>query len=491
MGKGGEMSSGKGDESGGYENPNYPVVIGEDGVPRIGPCAVDPLQNFKATEIQLWPIFGNKLSFARPHMRAFHFQWLSFFSAFMVWFAYAPLLVVIREDLNIAQKGIWMSNVFNVAACVVARFVVGPLGDAYGSVKVQSALLGFCGVCTCFAGLVNNLAELCLLRFLIGVGGATFVITQLWSSEMFAKNVVGASNAMTGGWGNCGGGMAIMIMGYIYEGFRDSGMGQEDAWRNSFFLPAAFVLLVTAAMFFTSDECPSGKLSDAIAAGKREKTTVKESTRGGFTNLNSWVLFVQYACCFGIELHINNGMAMYFKDTYPVSLATAGLIASLFGWMNLFARGLGGYFSDLANAYLGMQGRIIVHTIALLGEGFFLIMFSTVDEIAHAIITLVLFSCCVQAAEGTTFGIVPYVNPKALGSVSGVVGAGGNVGAVVWGLMFMFGDAGKTGYRNLGIIIMASAGLSVFVKIKGVGSIFGNDDSAESDEAPVAKGGEI
>ena len=27
MGKGGEMNAGKGDESGGYENPNYPVVV--------------------------------------------------------------------------------------------------------------------------------------------------------------------------------------------------------------------------------------------------------------------------------------------------------------------------------------------------------------------------------------------------------------------------------------------------------------------------------
>merc|ERR1711990_981843 len=115
-------------------------------------------------------------------------------------------------------------------------------------------------------------------------------------------------------------------------------------------------------------------------------------------NLNSWILFIQYATCFGIELHINNGMAMYFKDTYPVSLATAGLIASLFGWMNLFARGLGGYFSDLANAKLGMQGRIIVHTLYLLAEGAILVIFSRVDSIAHAIITLVLFSCCVQAA---------------------------------------------------------------------------------------------
>ena len=50
MGKGGEMNTGKGDESGGYENPNYPVIIGEDGIPRINGCPVDPLQSFKSTE---------------------------------------------------------------------------------------------------------------------------------------------------------------------------------------------------------------------------------------------------------------------------------------------------------------------------------------------------------------------------------------------------------------------------------------------------------
>merc|ERR1711903_183533 len=162
-------------------------------------------------------------------------------------------------------------------------------------------------------------------------------------------------------------------------------------------------------------------------------------------------------------------MAMYFKDTYPVSLATAGLIASLFGWMNLFARGLGGYFSDMANAKLGMQGRIIVHTLYLLAEGAILIIFSRVDSIAHAIITLVLFSCCVQAAEGTTYAIVPYVAPKSLGAVAGVVGAGGNVGAVAWGLLFMFGSDGAAGYRALGAIIIASSFLSVFIRIDGEG----------------------
>ena len=67
--------------------PKYPYVLDEAGVARVGYVAVDPAQHNKATELQLWPLFGSKLTFARPHMRAFHFQWLSFFVAFMAWFA--------------------------------------------------------------------------------------------------------------------------------------------------------------------------------------------------------------------------------------------------------------------------------------------------------------------------------------------------------------------------------------------------------------------
>jgi NNP family nitrate/nitrite transporter-like MFS transporter len=37
---------------------------------------------------------------------------------------------------------------------------------------------------------------------------------------------------------------------------------------------------------------------------------------------------------------------------------------------------------------------------------------------------------------GATFSVVPFVNPRALGSVAGVVGAGGNAGAVAAGFLF-------------------------------------------------------
>jgi NNP family nitrate/nitrite transporter-like MFS transporter len=30
-------------------------------------------------------------------------------------------------------------------------------------------------------------------------------------------------------------------------------------------------------------------------------------------NWNTWILFIQYACCFGVELTMNNAAALYFK----------------------------------------------------------------------------------------------------------------------------------------------------------------------------------
>jgi hypothetical protein len=47
---------------------------------KFGQCMikVDPLQDNKASEIKL-------CSFARPHMRAFHFSWWCYHVAFLMW----------------------------------------------------------------------------------------------------------------------------------------------------------------------------------------------------------------------------------------------------------------------------------------------------------------------------------------------------------------------------------------------------------------------
>lgn len=77
----------------------------------------DPEQDDKAREIRL-------CSFARPHMRAFHCSWWSFFIAFFIWFAISPLLSEIRTDLGLTKKEIWTSSIAGVGSTIGVRFLV-------------------------------------------------------------------------------------------------------------------------------------------------------------------------------------------------------------------------------------------------------------------------------------------------------------------------------------------------------------------------------
>merc|ERR1712038_1805988 len=192
-------------------------------------------------------------------------------------------------------------------------------------------------------------------------------------------------------------------------------------------------------------------------------------------NVNTWLLFIQYACCFGVELTMNNASATYFKEEFELTTESAAAIASIFGWMNLFARGLGGFTSDKFNAKMGMRGRLIWQTTCLLIEGVMVLIFAQTKNLAVAIIILVIFSSFVQAAEGSTYGIVPYVDPPSTGSISGIVGVGGNTGAVCFGLCFRQLKY-KTAFMLMGGVIIGSAFLSLFIFIQGhAGLVVGQD----------------
>eukprot|EP00339_Tiarina_fusa_P028633 CAMPEP_0117043052 /NCGR_PEP_ID=MMETSP0472-20121206/29955_1 /TAXON_ID=693140 ORGANISM="Tiarina fusus, Strain LIS" /NCGR_SAMPLE_ID=MMETSP0472 /ASSEMBLY_ACC=CAM_ASM_000603 /LENGTH=126 /DNA_ID=CAMNT_0004754481 /DNA_START=38 /DNA_END=414 /DNA_ORIENTATION=- len=126
---------------------------------------------------------------------------------------------------------------------------------------------------------------------------------------------------------------------------------------------------------------------------------------------------------------MNNAAALYFVDQFDQTTESAAAIASIFGWMNLFARGTGGYMSDKANSSMGMRGRLWVQTVLLASEGALVLVFANSGTLSGSIVVMVFFSLLVQAAEGSSYGIVPYVDPPATGSIAGIVGAGGNSGA--------------------------------------------------------------
>jgi NNP family nitrate/nitrite transporter-like MFS transporter len=297
---------------------------------------------------------------------------------------------------------------------------------------------------------------------------------------MFTRSVVGTANALVGGWGNLGGGVTQLVMGAalfpLFKNlFEDEPNPAETAWRWVSVVPAVVAFGIGILIFFFSDDSPKGNYNEMKKNGAMADVSAAASFRTGALNFNTWVLFVQYACCFGVELTMNNAAALYFKDKFNLTTEEAAAIASIFGWMNLFARGLGGFVSDKANARMGMRGRLWAQTIFLAIEGVLVLVFANTGSLTGAIIVMVFFSLFVQAAEGSSYGIVPYIDPPATGAIAGIIGAGGNSGAVAFGMGFRELEY-KDAFIIMGVSICVSSVLSVFICIPGSSRMFGGED---------------
>jgi NNP family nitrate/nitrite transporter-like MFS transporter len=438
---------------------------------------VDPDQDDKATEIRL-------CQFKRPHMRAFHCAWFSFFNAFFIWFAITPLQSEIRTSLKLSTQQMWTASIVGVGGTIFLRFLLGPLCDKYGSRILMTAVLCAASIPTAMTGLVNTAGGLAVLRLFIGIAGGSFVMCQYWTSRMFTKEIVGTANALAGGWGNLGGGVTQLMMGSVlfplfkyFFSYLPPAQASTMAWRTVCVVPAVVAFGVGLTILFISDDAPTGNYAELKKRGSMPEVSAAASFRVGAANLNTWILFVHYACCFGVELTMHNASSLYFKDHFGLSTSSAAAVSSIFGWMLLFTRAMGGYLSDRCNARWGMRGRLWIHTVFIACEGAAVLIFAHTNSLGLAIFVMVIFSIFCQGATGTTYGIVPYVDPPSTGSISGIVGAGGNVGAVGFGLAFrQLAPDANAAFAIMGATVLGSAVLSVFVNIKGsAGLIWGKD----------------
>jgi NNP family nitrate/nitrite transporter-like MFS transporter len=149
-----------------------------------------------------------------------------------------------------------------------------------------------------------------------------------------------------------------------------------------------------------------------------------------------WALTMAYAMCFGMEITFDNVASLHFVDSFHLSQSTAGFWAGIFGFMNIFARALGGIVSDKVGGKFGMRGKGLLLAGVLLLEGCGLIVFAQSGTLLIAIVSMLSFALFLKMSNGATYGIVPFVNTKNVGMVSGIVGAGGNLGGMLFGFLF-------------------------------------------------------
>ncbi|VAI41801.1 unnamed protein product [Triticum turgidum subsp. durum] len=343
-------------------------------------------------------------SFANPHMRTFHLSWISFFTCFVSTFAAAPLVPIIRDNLNLAKADIAPS----------------------------------------------------------------------WSCSRRPPSSACPSSMMPRGWGNMGGGATQLIMPLVFHAIQKCGATPFVAWRIAYFVPGMMHIVMGLLVLTMGQDLPDGNLASLQKKGDMAKDKFSKVLWGAVTNYRTWIFVLLYGYCMGVELTTDNVIAEYYYDHFHLDLRAAGTIAACFGMANIVARPMGGYLSDLGARYFGMRARLWNIWILQTAGGAFCIWLGRASALPASVTAMVLFSICAQAACGAVFGVAPFVSRRSLGIISGLTGAGGNVGAGLTQLLFFTSSQYSTGrgLEYMGIMIMACTLPVALVHFPQWGSMF-------------------
>lgn len=394
-------------------------------------------------------------------MKTFHITWLMFFVCFFGWFGLAPLMPTIRGELGLTKGQVGNLIIASVASTIIARLVIGKLCDVWGPRKTAVRLLVVGSLPVFLVGLAHSYTTFLLFRLGIGVIGASFVITQYHTSQMFGAKIKGTANAVTGGWGNLGGGVTNMVMPLIFAAIVGFGFTKGEAWRYAMIVPGTMMLVMAFLYHKYTKDTPAGNF-DEIGHSKHE---AKKTDWSVLADWRVWALTLAYACCFGMELTFDNVASLHFVDSFHLTQSSAGFWAGVFGAMNIFARALGGIVSDKVGGKYGMRGKGLLLAGMLLLEGLGIILFAQAGSLVFAIVSMLTFALFLKMSNGATYGIVPFVNSKNVGLISGIVGAGGNLGGMLFG--FLFKSATITyaqAFTYIGFAVIAVSAIIFFTR---------------------------
>ncbi|MFQ3209195.1 MAG: NNP family nitrate/nitrite transporter-like MFS transporter [Colwellia sp.] len=160
------------------------------------------------------------------------------------------------------------------------------------------------------------------------------------------------------------------------------------------------------------------------------------------------VLNVLYFATFGSELAVVSMLPLFFAETFSLDMVYAGLLASLYAFMNLMSRPGGGWLSDK----FGRKKTLLILTAGLAVGYLAMSLIDSTWPLVLAVVTAMACSFFVQAGEGAVFAAVPLIKRRLTGQIAGMTGAYGNVGAVVYLTVLSM-----VSYQDFFLVIAATA----------------------------------
>jgi NNP family nitrate/nitrite transporter-like MFS transporter len=422
--------------------------------------------------------------------RVLHMTWFAFFMTFVVWLSLGPMMPFIQEALALTEQQAKVLLILNVAMTIPSRIIVGMLVDKLGPKIMFSSILILGGLISIAFSWMQSYEQLAMMRFLAGFIGAGFVVGIRMISEWFPAKQTGTAQGIYGGWGNFGSAGAAATLPFIAVGF-----GGDDGWRIAITMASILAIVYGVIYYFSVSNTPKGSTYfKPKKSGAMEISTMGDlvlyivmniplylalalltwklsPTKMGLISLEtSWAIYITLVVLFGMQLakiwHVNaeiiknpvpeqhrykfkqvaildwaylvtfgtelavvSVLAMFYVDWFELPKITAALLAGVYPFINLFARPGGGWISDKI-------GRKLTLMITFSGIAVSFLLLGNVDKdtwsISWVVGLTILGGIFSKAGSGAIFAMVPLIQRRLTGQIAGMVGAFGNVGAVMF-----------------------------------------------------------
>ncbi|MCJ1406206.1 hypothetical protein MMC19_000271 [Ptychographa xylographoides] len=168
--------------------------------------------------------------------------------------------------------------------------------------------------------------------------------------------------------------------------------------------------------------------------------TLKEAGKV-ILSLQTLVTAACYFCSFGTELSVNSILGAYYLKNFPALGQTGtGRWAAMFGLLNIVFRPIGGILSDYVYRKTNVWGKkYVVHCYAIVTGIFLIAIGVTNSKQTSTMFGLIAgMAFFLEGGNGANYALVPHVHPFANGIVSGCTGAAGNLGGIVFAIIFRY-----------------------------------------------------
>ncbi len=354
---------------------------------------------------------------------------LYFDFSFMVWTVLGPLSAHIKDALNLDDSHTGLMVAVPSLAGAVLRITLGLLVDRIGAkntgLLAQSIVIA--GLAWAWLAGLHSFQAVIFMGFILGFAGASFAVALPQAGRWYPPQMQGKVLGLAGA-GN---------VGVVIDSLLAPRLANAYGWNSVFGLMLIPAVLVLIAYLVITKEPPL-KVKPKRLRDYWELLMEKDTY---------WFAFF-YTITFGGFAGLAASLVLYLKTTHGLTKVQAGDWASLCLFAGVMARPLGG---TLADRFGGIRTLTVCYTIA----GIALAFVGHATNMAMSLALFVIALAALGAGNGAVFQLLPQRFGKDLGLMTGLVGAGGGIGAFLVATSLGW-SKGVTGSYIIGLTTFAA-----------------------------------